>query len=358
MRRALSVLLLFLSVAACANDGAITGVGGTITPMQGHPSVRLVREKVDVRIGWESAKVRCEFVFKNEGPATTVKMGFPEEATGVDVGPIRSSDLKNFSSWVDGKPVKTTFVPTRPGPASPGETYRAWHVKNVSFKADQTRVVVDEYTSPLGQDSMGGRSFSYILMTGKSWKGKIGEAVVNLDASDVASFYEPQFSDALEGHVNKGGMIVWTAEDFEPSANVGLDLRPWGIWLGDPAESVHLQVDDPRLFGEQGVVMAMVRGLEWIEGCHVAWDEAASECAVTYGNRSLSMKPGDKSAFLDGEKIALPAAPYIKWSSLHAPVLTIAEKLGIMVERDDKTRSIHIGRPTGPGDARPRGTDV
>ncbi len=342
MKCVLLVLLVSLSVVACANDAAIHGVGGAIAPMDGHPSVRMVREKIDARINWDSVKVRCEFVFKNEGPATTVRMGFPEEASGVDVGPIKKSRLSGFRSLVDGKPVKTTFVPTKSDADSDSETYRAWHVKTVRFEANQTRTVVDEYTSPLGMDSMGGRSFSYILVTGKSWKGKIGQAVVTIDASGVTSFYRLGLPRESKGYVRKGRTVVWSAKDFEPIRDIHIDLDQCGIWIGPPSMDTPVQVDNPRLFGEQGIAMARVVDLRSIEGCTVSWDRATNECVAAYHGRSLRIRPGSRSAILDGTKVTLPAAPYIKRSRLYVPLLTVAEKLGVGVVTDDKKHLIRI----------------
>jgi hypothetical protein len=341
MRYALLVLLLSLTAAGYANDAAVNGVGGTVAPMESHPSIRMVREKVDAKIGWDGVKVRCEFVFKNEGPATTVEMGFPERSWGDSAKPIVTTEFKGFNSWVDGKSVSTKLIPSV---RSQSMEYEAWHVKDVRFGKNQTRTVVDEYTSPLGGDSIGGSFFSYVLRTGKIWKGNIGEAVVTVDASDVDSVYQPAFIDENEGYVQKGSTIIWRAKDFEPSRDIHVYLEPWRVWIG-PSD-VPVAVSDPRLFGEERIAMLHVLEIEDIEGCQVSWNNARKECTVTYRGHSLQMKAGSTRATLNGKKIILPAAPQIKWSSyLHVPIAAVSAKLGIPVERDDKARSIYIGQP-------------
>ncbi len=284
MKCALTVLLVSLSVVACANDAAVRGVGGAVAPMDSHPSIRMVREKVDARIGRDDVKVRCEFVFKNEGPATTVKMGFPEWSWGDSARPIVTTEFKSFKSWVDGKPVGTKLIPSAKGQSM---EYEAWHVKDVRFGANQTRTVVDECISSLGGDSMGASFFSYVLRTGKSWKGKIGKAVVTVDASGVDSFYKIMPSHD-KGYVQKGSTIVWSARDFEPSDNIHVHMEPWKLWVGD--DGIYVGISDPRLFGEKGIAVAHVLRLEDIEGCKVAWDSARKECLVSYRGHSLRMK--------------------------------------------------------------------
>ncbi|MHB1458949.1 MAG: hypothetical protein ACYC0V_18725, partial [Armatimonadota bacterium] len=142
--------LLFICAVAWSNDSRVVGVGGSVTPMEQGNTVRMVSEKVNIRLAWDGARVRCRFVFKNEGPATIVKMGFPEQAGG-DVTQIKKSAYKNFKSWVDGKKVQTRFVPSAESSIS---HYRAWHVKDVSFKAGQTRVIEDEYFGTYGETVM------------------------------------------------------------------------------------------------------------------------------------------------------------------------------------------------------------
>ncbi|MDO8684794.1 MAG: DUF4424 family protein [Armatimonadota bacterium] len=226
MRRTLVILsVLLLPLPIFANDTAMIGAGGTVEPMRQHDSIRLIKERVDVRLmGLRPAKVRCEFLFKNEGKSpVTVKMGFPVHASG-DVRPIKSTNLRNFRSYVDGKPIKTRFAQARPTTES---QYKAWYVKNVSFAPGQTRKVVDIYGSPLGdafiRTNRIDHFFHYILTTGRNWKGPIGEAVIAVDISYMPKGYVLEAARP-NNYFLRGSRLTWTMRNFEPNENIGLDF--------------------------------------------------------------------------------------------------------------------------------------
>lgn len=83
------VIAIMCALAAWANDRAIVGRGGTWKPLQGeHASIRMVSERVRVDVYEKYYDVQASFVFRNEGPATTVTMGFPESGGG-DVDPAK-----------------------------------------------------------------------------------------------------------------------------------------------------------------------------------------------------------------------------------------------------------------------------
>lgn len=183
---------------ALADDAAITW-SGSPKMLSGHPTVRMMSEKIVLHItpisstsdGYTDAD--CTFVFKNEGPACSVRIGFPDRTRGAfeenyfkggeDAHPTFQT-LQNFKSWVDGVPVKTTVVLSQ-NPNAKGATYGgSWHAKVVHFGAAQTLTVRDTYRQP----QSGGVSAStnglylnqvqYIMSTGSSWKGPIGSVVV------------------------------------------------------------------------------------------------------------------------------------------------------------------------------------
>jgi hypothetical protein len=185
---------------ALADDGAITWSGAPKL-LSGHPSIRMVSEKIILNItkvsptgdGYTDAD--CTFVFKNDGPACSVRIGFPDRTRGAfeqnyakegggDYPHPTFQTLTNFKSWVNGVPVKTTVVLSQ-DPTVKGATYGgSWHAKTVSFKAGETVTVRDTYRQP----QSGGASSStnglylnqvqYIMSTGASWRGPIGSVVV------------------------------------------------------------------------------------------------------------------------------------------------------------------------------------
>ena len=215
---------------ANANDGAIVGIGGALKPMKKHPSVRLVSEAVVARISEQEsaegpelfADVECIFLLDNTGEAVEAEMGFPEFGYGAwtSYGRMKgTTGFVSFESQVDGQPWPTKVVDSQ---VSPNETLQRWRVKTVPFSAHQRRTVRDCYRMRLGEANWSAngplRPFSYVLDTGTSWQGTIGEARVTLDFSRVRS-YEIMEATPLAGQkVPERRRLIWQWHNFEPTA--------------------------------------------------------------------------------------------------------------------------------------------
>lgn len=152
---------------AAANDGWV-GNGGSPKLMAPHPTVRMLREKVRIHVAKDKITVEAEFWFRNGGPTTSTNVGFPDESSDPDGQPV----LKNFRSWIDGKPVKTAFRSS--------ENDGDWHVKRVTFPKGKIVHIRDRYVTNIGVGRLGFKEtfanyVSYVVHTGSSWKGTIGE---------------------------------------------------------------------------------------------------------------------------------------------------------------------------------------
>jgi hypothetical protein len=166
--KALFVLGFTVAAGVAAANDAWVGNGGSPKLMAPHPTVRMLREKVRIHVGKKKVTVEAEFWFRNGGPTTATNVGFPDESTDPDDKPI----LKNFRSWVDGKPAKMQFKAT--GGAS------NWHVKRVTFPKGRVVHVRDRYEVNIGSGRLGNQEtfadyVRYTVHTGSSWKGTIGE---------------------------------------------------------------------------------------------------------------------------------------------------------------------------------------
>lgn len=182
-------LLAFLTVAARADDGALT-YGGAPRLLSKHPSIRMVSESVTIDVLKQGYRVEATFVFRNEGSACQVRMGFPDRGDGAD-GTVFGEEtedaagkgrprpvyegLEGFASSVDGKKAITKLVPD-------GQGSQSWHTKTVAFGRNQTRTVRVRYLADGGGATASGagylRELGYVLHTGASWKGPIGYAAV------------------------------------------------------------------------------------------------------------------------------------------------------------------------------------
>ena len=342
-RLILALWLLLICSIVKADDGAIRGIGGTVSPMKQHPTVRMVREKVDIKLHRDGAVVRCRFVFRNEGPAAIVKMGFPEQAIG-DIGSIKKSAYRYFRSWVDGKKANVRFVPSA---KSDSTVYRAWHVKDVPFSANQTRIIEDEYSSEYGGDTSDNKWFSYILCSGRNWKGNIGEAVIAVDGSEIWSYRYPKPDNVYPHYIRKDKNIVWNLRNLEPDKDITINLNQrWKIMWSVSGTDMPFYIDDEKLFGKRGI--AMVSGCEVRSSLNATMVGAKMSRGTkfSYGSHNLVLRPGSRTALLDGKsKVTLPHEPYIMNGSLSIPILTVAKLLGLEIVKDKPNGKIYILDP-------------
>jgi len=185
-----AITCLSLAAAASANDGGIS-YGGAPRLLSGHPSVSMESEVINMTVGKKSTTVDCRFVFRNHGPACTVRMGFPDQGEGANDPDEEHSDdyasrpavtlFHSFRSWVDGSEVRTKLIRSN-------ESGLFWHAKTVRFPANGAHIVRDLYTVDIGggivgvahQKSVFGAETSYTLHTGASWHGPIGRSEVNV----------------------------------------------------------------------------------------------------------------------------------------------------------------------------------
>jgi hypothetical protein len=180
-RSLLGLLLLSLAMPALANDGWV-GYGGAPRLMkEGHPTIRMVSEEVWVTVRKERVVVQCDFVFRNEGAATKVRIGFPDYDTDTHIDPKTGprTTFNWFQAFVDGRRVKTKLELDK--------DELGWQVKEVAFGRNQVRKLRNRYEVPTGGMNLKSHPddtydlvnrFSYVLHTGSSWKGTIGRSDV------------------------------------------------------------------------------------------------------------------------------------------------------------------------------------
>lgn len=170
--------------------------------LHGNTTVRMQKEKIYISVGTKSMTVTCDFWFKNEGEATTIRMGFPDEGwggynpygDGEPEKPLRAhSTFEWFKCWVDGKTTSTEQVPVNEN------GYRIFHTKTVQFAKGESKHVRDQYKVMMG----GGACFpdngyisqvAYTIISGASWKGTIGsgEFIIHFDKSYLTHGLKPQ----------------------------------------------------------------------------------------------------------------------------------------------------------------------
>ncbi|MBI1755867.1 MAG: DUF4424 family protein [Fimbriimonas ginsengisoli] len=186
---------LVAMLAATFDDGFLVSGGAPRLQTNGTATVRMVSEDIDAKISDHGVDVTCRFVFRNEGPACTVRMGFPDETPPPDNYSMDSSGrsrvyhgLEGFRTTVDGRSVRTKIEATT-------THFACFHTKWVHFEAGQRHTVVDryhhrmsggvsaiasEYDPPEREPYCYLKQFEYILHTGATWKGPIGSVRITV----------------------------------------------------------------------------------------------------------------------------------------------------------------------------------
>jgi hypothetical protein len=348
------VFLVLITVFAFADDGSYSEAGGgSDSPMTPNSSIRMVRERVDIRLGQKGAVVRCVFVFKNEGSACSVQMGFPEcQWAGAEGGLF--GGLQQFVSYIDSEKaeVKHRF-PSGKHSYDNGQRqdYTSWYVKRVDFAQGQTRTVEDDYFSMYGRlntlGSLAEETFRYVLETGATWRGAIGEIAVNVDATRLGNIRKIELPS---GCVKSGyHQWKWIARNVKPKDNFRITLRPHSPLLN--GEDVSQRMDDPSwtwLEDPSGIVMIHSGFISAVGGKQVT-DVRKRTCTVRYGGHVLVMKDGTRDALLDSKVVNLPISidvphRYYEGSAQESavPLVAIIKWFGGSVTTDKKTGKLDV----------------
>lgn len=177
-----------MSAIAGADDGcwSITGPPGHLSQSKW---VRMVSETVEIRLYDGVMRVKAQFTFRNEGPAHTERMAFPEEGWGLQFnrfGGKARLPIRKIASKVDGQPVPLRRQKVKPD--EDGEYAAVW-LKDVLFAKGQTRSVEVDYSALNGD--RGDYVYNiYRLKTGATWKGPIGKGTIVVDWTGLTGIGE------------------------------------------------------------------------------------------------------------------------------------------------------------------------
>lgn len=346
-----SAIIATLAIPLQANDTAMGAVGGTLQPMAEHPSIRMVSEDIRIQVRPDKISVTCKFIFRNEGKAVDVEMGFPEDHGG------DSSGFAYFRARVDGKPVTVAHAKTKHNDMGGG---RDWWVKTVHFEPGQTRVVEDFYGGNPSGDSLGGTWVTYVLKTGKNWKGPIGHAVITMDLSAVSDFQTLVPSPA--GYRKQGNSITWEWRDFEPRDDIRLSYT-WNYtrFIVDGRDvsgmspyhrswPLEMRISHSRVVhGLLMVSYTMIKDVLPEISCE-RLPGMKNVVLMKYRDKSLQLKAGTPTAYLNGKALTLPRPPRIEDDHLVIPFVSVGQALGFKITRDHESGKTYINSPPAATD--------
>ncbi len=341
----ISLLLLTTCSMSAADDGALRVSSGAVQPMDDHPTIRMESCRIEGDIAREQTQVRCEFVFVNDGPATTVTMGFPAFRGYGETGPRHAVPiLRSFRSWVDGKAVSTRIVERSP---KPGRPPNRWYVKGVRFEPGQRRVVRDEYLQPNGE-IVGQWFFPYALRTGASWHGPIEHVEVILKWTEEYE-WKPftEARDALPWEASEDGRTLrWAAESLEPEGDILLHFRP--MWYGVYCNGFSAIAPLGARVTENAVWLTSRSVAKILHGT-VTYDHSSKTARITSRTGTqIEVTAGEPTGRINGEAFSLAGPPYIEYERrLWMPADAILEHLdcSVRIDREEHRIDVSTGAP-------------
>lgn len=213
---------MVIAYSAQADDASLGAVGYGVVPLDSN-QVTMTAEQVEAEIRDDQAWVTCVFTFTNAGPPIEVLMGFPQ-ARSIREG--EAPELMEFWAFVDDEEVPVTFLPN----AQPqGEwDYEGWHTFKVPFAASQTRTMRNTYHGRLTWYSNGDRAFEYILRTGSTWQGPIGQADIVVRWERDRYVVPETLSARPSGYLQGQRELRWHFTNLEPTLedDIRISFRP------------------------------------------------------------------------------------------------------------------------------------
>lgn len=244
-------------------------------------NIRMESEEVIVDLWADSAVVNCSFVMHNYGEALSVEMGFPEMHFLQNEKPYFiqcAEDKKRFRINVNGVMLgyetisfshvldELVALQKELSQSLNGEEYRdifdsyvevrhqlenkshLWYVWQESFDRQTTKNISVSYKISNGttvKENVSGyfvvnKLFKYIISTGGSWHGTIGDAIIRVRLHGFTLFDLGSISPSGYTVVDDGREIMWHFEDIEPVEDDDIvvlfpDEVYTPVWMSSPS---------------------------------------------------------------------------------------------------------------------------
>ncbi|MHB9026330.1 MAG: hypothetical protein ACYC7E_19500 [Armatimonadota bacterium] len=366
----IACLACMIVASVClANDSAVAGEGGRVRMLLGEQTtIRMVKETVRMEVYPAYYDVTVEFTFQNEGPATTVQMGFPESG----VGDIRAGDyhtrtgFRSFRTWVDEQPVTARRLPAKVHDEV--GHYQAFWVKDVSFARDQTRQVRVAYRANKG-DSSTGEHFARYDFTGGNWKGTVDDSTLELTVHTPGDYLahvtlpkSPQpVLQRWQGSVLRIRWKNWQAEgsfvltyfSTYPGWLRVTDMTDWSPAVKDtrlltlPGQTPTLDWLPPAVLRTDTGYISLKALARYLtdrsrqsgqsRAASVEWNKATRETVLAWNGHIYGFQLKRASMTVDGKAVPLPVAPFLsrprtgtngKVQAHYVPLRPLVEALG------------------------------
>ncbi len=244
LRRGVAILGLSAFVVPCITTvdiapNPIYRQGQSLAPREA-TEVTMRSEVVTMELFENRATVKAVFRLQNTGDKTEVlEVGFPTAAKAVEQplkdgrvwdGPEDPGTIYNFAAQVDNKAVKADRKSLPKGAQAGPAGYRDWVCWQMQFAPQGKHVVTVTYEVETRDDAyvkpspLAAREVSYILKTGRGWKGTIDSARVVVCLRDGLSLDQVEIATPKH-EARDGNRLEWLFHDFEPDQDVFLRYR-------------------------------------------------------------------------------------------------------------------------------------
>ncbi|RYG69666.1 hypothetical protein EON80_09365 [bacterium] len=368
-----------------ANDSAFSGVSGTPKPLKGeHRSIVMQSEKVAITANGDNYDTVVDFIFRNDGPATSVQMGFPESSYG-DVEATKKTTFLSFATYVDGRKVEAKRIVTSGSDADGG--VEAFWLKTVTFGARKSRRIRVAYRSPMGGTTEWGvRNALTYDFTGKNWKGKVDRSDLEVriakpglwigypkfDNKPIAMTLETTPKEAVfrktwrnweaQGYFMFGltpAVPFWMMDRTILGADTILKATTFRV--GPVPSELPVGAEAPHAFKRDDVIyislshlqtrlsyfqddLAKYRNIK--VDLNLAWNPATRVATLRAGRRTFKFSP-ETPVFDSGKRPILLDAQYGK--TLYVPLAAVSKALGLEYTIDSSLRLFEIRRGTWNG---------
>jgi len=263
-------------------------VGQTMQPRTA-TEVRLAREMVEAEVKPERIAVTADFWLRNEGPATTLDVGFP---CGTEQPP---HDLR---VWEGNKELPVTVRP-------------AWFVWPMAFATEEEKRLRVTYWQRRTWRPWTSRLFRYILHTGAAWKGPIGQATIRVHFSQVPRV-EPLWA-VPSSYQFDGKTVTWELTNFEPDFDLALR---WKERLSI------VRTDRPIPQGEEADLPEDLENLPVRVPERVTVERRGEKAKLRLDEEGISVevRDGQRQAVVDGTPWELRAAPRMDETGVQVPL--------------------------------------
>jgi hypothetical protein len=213
--------IVFVAVSLLFADDCGVGTDGGSVFIERVKDIRMEKEEIYITLNKDNANVNCIFWFYCNGKGVRRSVGFPDYWAEA---PESSQPLHNFKTKINGNEIKVKkkliTITEIEGRDSSIHEYKQVYFWKMDFKSNDTTKIENNYTAEYGSCVYSRfQELAYIIGTGSTWEGTIGEGKITFDFSNfistkwLAPIQVPDSEIKLETNENE---VLFTFKNYKP----------------------------------------------------------------------------------------------------------------------------------------------